>query len=328
MWLQDSNVINVSSSGDGDAVGAEITVRHPGGAATRTIRHIGETGSMMFSLDDALAALFDDNIGEYTCQADIYLNGSLFDTLAFAFQLLDGKSFTNRSHAIARTIYIYDLDEVKKLQIYSPGGGSLNIGGLSFPLSEGLNQYDLSGVITGDGTYTACLTGSGRPVTAAITGDVPRTPSSTSIYWSSQGGGSLVEVFPFCHSIVVDCSCVGNDFVELRYRDADGCYRNIGGKLVKEVNKASSAAYTRTLAYSCYRNIPRRKITGTSRVVTVGFSDMATDAYIQDIRYSEDIWMRMWNGEWWPVALNNDGITVRGDQDTQDVELEIIISEE
>lgn len=339
IWLQDSNVVNVRAVTPTNRVGASITVRHPGGVATRTITHISEINHLLFVLDDALSALADDNIGQYSCQIDLYLNGQPDDSVAFSFQLLDGKSFTNRSHAISRTMYMYDPSELQKVQIYSPGNGVLAIGGQTYPLYEGLNQYNLSSMITGDGTYTLCLTSASQMPVAQVTGDTPKTPYISDIFWSYQGGGGVgsidggdiwksLEVFPICHTLVIDSSCGGNDWVELRYKDVDGCDRYLGGKLIKETNKAETSSYVRTETSNCFRNIPRRKINGTSRSITAGFNDIATDAYPQDIRYSEDVWMRMYNGEWWPVVIASDSIVVKGDQDTQDIELEIIISEE
>lgn len=339
IWLQDSNVVNLSAVDVADTVGAEITIRHPGGALARTIRYISEMPQLLFVLDDALAALHDDNIGQYSCQVDTYINGQPDETFTFSFQLLDGKSFTNRSHAISRTMYIYDPSELVKVQIYSPGNGVLAVGGHNYPLYEGLNQYNLSSLIQGDGVYTMCLMSASQAPVAHITGDVPVNPETTNIYWSFQGGGASgsidggdvwgdVEVFPICHTLVIDSSCGGNDWVELRYKDCDGCDRYLMGKIVKETNKATSSPYVRTETTNYYRNIPRRKINGTTRSITVGFNDISTDAYPQDIRYSENVWMRMYNGEWWPVALNTESIAVKGDQSTQDIELEIIISEE
>ena len=340
VWIQDSNVVNVHAADPGGKVGAEITVRHPGGVETRRIRYMGELSQLLFVLDDALAALHDYNIGQYTCQVDLYLDGVQVDSFSFNFQLLDGKSFTNRSHAISRTIYIYDLDELAKLQIYSPETGIFAVTGGTFILREGLNQYNLTSNITANGEYSACLQSGYQLPVAQITGDTPERPWLHDLYWTVTGDGTQPtkfdggdvwwkgEVFPICHTIVVDDSCSGDDFVELRYRDADGCERYLGGRLVKEVNKAETQSYTRTETTNAFRNIPRRRISGTSRAVTVGFSDIATDAYPQDIRYSEEVYMRMYDGEWWPVVVASDSITTKGSQDTQDFELEIIISEE
>lgn len=340
IWLQDSNVVNIRALNPQHTVGADIIIRHPGGTETRNIRHISEMNQLLFVLDDALAALHDENIGQYSCQIDTYVNGQADSTLTFAFQLLDGKSFTNRSHAISRTIYIYDLSELNKVQIYSPGNGHFTVNGTNLALYEGLNQYNLSTYIQGQGSFTVCLTSDAQGPIAQITGDTHINPNSSYLYWSVQGGGGggesidggdiwqQIEVFPVCHTIVVDTSCNGNDFAELMYRDCDGCIRYIGGKILKEANKAETKKYVRTETTNAFRNIPRSKITGTSRSITVGFNDIATNTYIQDIRYSEDVWMRMYNGEWWPVVVATDSITVKGQEETQDVELDIIISEE
>lgn len=339
IWLGDSNCVVVESSVATDAVGARIVVRHPNGSATRSILHLSEMNRLLFVLDDALMAMDTDNIGQYSVQTDIYLNGTLATTWTFTFQLLHGKSFTNRSHGISRTLYIYHPDEANKLQFYSPADGYFEAGNTQYPLNEGINSYNLGWYLLHDGNYTVCLKSAQTTSNVVISGDMPLTPTSHELYYSTNGGGDPTDevkggdiwkgeedTFPICHTIVVDTTCSGTDFIELMYRDCDGCIRYIGGKLVKEVNKATGDAYTRTNG-EVFKNIPRRHLTANSRTITAGFYDMATDAYVQDIRYSDQVWMRNYNDEWVPVVIASDSITVKSG-DTQDIEMDIIISEE
>lgn len=339
VWLGDSNCITIESSNSSDKVGADIIVRHPSGTSTRTITYISETNRLMFVLDDALKALNNDNIGEYSVQIGMFVNGARFRTITFGFQLLDGKSFTNRSHGISRTIYLYNSDEVSKIGIYSPSDGVLSAGTTTYDLYEGLNQYNLGWMVNGNGRFSVCLESARTTPSVIISGDTPITPTSQELYYSVRGGGDPTvsvkggdiwkgeeDTFPICHTIVVDTTCGGTDFIELMYRDCDGCIRYIGGKLVKEVNKATGDAYTRTNG-DVFKNIPRRHLTANSRTITAGFYDVATDAYLQDIRYSDQVWMRNYNDEWVPVVIASDSITVKSG-DTQDIEMDIIISEE
>lgn len=341
VWLGDSNCVTIESMSTSDKVGAEIIIRHPAGVQTRTIRHLSELPRLLFVLDDALLALMDDNIGQYTAQVNVYNNGDFSFTRTFTFQLLDGKSFTNQSHAISRTIYIYDPTELVKLQVFSPQSGVFRIGQNTLPLTRGLNQFNLSSLITNYGNYEFCLEDNTVPPIAVISGDVANSPTSSTLYFSTvQGGGStsaevdggdvwkyMESIFPVCYTLVYDEGCWNYDFVELMYKDCDGCNRYLGGKLSSETNKVSGSGYERTDGTNVYRNIPRRHIETTQRTIKVGFLDIAKNAYPQDILYSDEVYMRMYNTEWWPIVINDESITTNRD-DNFDFELNITISKE
>lgn len=341
VWLWDSNTITIESANTSDKVGGEIIIRHPNGTETRTIRHISELSKITFVIDDALMALADDNIGQYTTQVNVYNNGALVFTKSFAFQLLYGKSFTNQSHAMSRTAYIYDADELIKFQVYSPSSGVFSFEGNQTTLSRGLNQYNLSSLVTSYGTYDFCLQNSQVTPVAIISGDNYITPTSSKIYWtqtrsghsnsSTEKGGNVWRydetIFPVCCRLIFEEPCRDNDFVELMYRDTDGCFRYLGGKLANSTDTVSGTSYTRLDYTNVFRNIPHKHTDSTKRTLKVGFIDIARNAYPQDILYSDEVFMRMYNGEWWPVTIGSDKIEIKSN-DTQDIELEIIISEE
>ena len=341
VWIGDSNIITVESDDTDDKIGAEIIIRHPAGIETRTIRHFSDLYKLLFVIDDALLALMDDNIGQYTAQINVYRNNLYIFTRSFSFQLLKGKSFTNQSHAIGRTIYIYNPDELYKLQIFSPASGVFTVAGQNFNLTRGLNQFNLMNYITNLGTYGYCLQNSQVEPIAIVSGDVAKTPYISQIQytlvragWSAditEKGGDVWRyddtIFPVCGDIVMEEACWNSDFVELRYTDTDGCVRYLGGKLASETNTVNGINYYRTDSTNVFRNIPRRYIDGTKRTVKVGLIDIATNAYPQDILYSDEVFMRMYDGEWWPVVIGTDKIEIKSG-DTQDIELEVIISEE
>lgn len=337
VWIGDSNIITIKSSIDTDKVGGEIIIRHPDGTATRTIRYLSELNRILFILDDALTALNDGNIGQYTIQVNVFKNGNLSFTRTFSFQLLQGKSFTNQSHGISRTLYIYDASELVKVQIYSPNNGAFHIGSDYLTLNRGLNQYNLSSHIENTGEYSFCLTDVPVQPIAVISGDVAKTPTVSTLFYTvtnasssneSQGGDVWryeETIFPVCYDLVFENVCWDYNFVELRYKDSDGCTRYLGGKIASETNKSTVTAYEYTDGSNVFRNIPRNYQEGTSRSLKIGFADIAKNAYPQDIMYSELVEMKMYNSEWWPIVLESDSITVKN-EDYIDLELSIIIS--
>lgn len=339
VWVGDSNIITIESSLSTDKVGAEIVIRHPSGTETRTIRHLSELPKILFFLDDALMALEDDNIGQYTVQANVYKNGVVVFTRTFSFQLLKGKSFTNQSHGIGRTIYIYNADELVKVQVYSPSNGAFHIGSSYLTLTRGLNQYNLTSYLENTGTYQFCLQDVPVQPVAIISGDVAKTPTISTLFYTVTNSGSQSQeiggdiyrhsetIFPICNTIVYEESCWNNNFVELRYRDSDGCTRYLGGNIISETNKVTGTPYERTDGTNVFSNIPYRLINTTQRSLKVGFTDIARNAYPQDLLYSETIDMRMYDGSWWPVVLEKESLELKS-EDYSSFELSIIISRE
>lgn len=340
VWVGDSNIITIESSTLTDKVGGEIIIRHPNGTETRTIRHLSELPKLLFVLDDALIGLDDDNIGQYTVQVNAYKNGVVSFAKSFSFQLLKGKSFTNQSHAISRTIYIYDNTELNKMQVYSPSNGVLHIGNSLLTLTRGLNQYNMTSYIQSIGTYGFCLEDVPSQPVAVVSGDLAKTPTSSTLFWSEVRSGTVASdekggdvwkyeetIFPVCYTIVYEEACWNYDFVELRYRDTDGCIRYLGGRIGSEKNKVQGTMYERTDGTNVFRNIPYRYIGSTQRSLKICLQDIAKDAYPQDILYSDTVEMRMYNGEWWPVTIESDTIEIKNNT-YLDIELNIIISRE
>lgn len=325
IWLQDSNVIQLSS--DTRTVGAQITVTHPSGE-NKTVRYLSELHTLVFTLDDILLSLHDDNIGRYTVEVEVYENGSQSGQISFAVQVLNGKTYQDRSHGTSRVIYIYNPDELTKLQIYSPENGTVSVSSSSYDIYEGLNQLNLGWVT--DSLYL-CMSGeSSQPITyiTSATGTSPYSglvelQFETASDEGESGGdiwGSKVT-FPICNKLEMVDHCDDYNFCELCYTDADGCIRYLGGKVIEQNDKAESSIYKR-VETQVYKNVPRKKINSLERTIKIGFTNIDKNAYPEDILISENVYFRNYQGEWKQCYLKTDSISVNND-DFIDFELEI-----
>lgn len=335
IWLYDSNVIAIENVA-GHKVGAVITVTHPNGVTTKTIRYFSQVSNITYTITDVLYELFDDNLGQYGCYIELYNNGLYAGSFSFSFQLLAGKSFTNRSHAVETVMYIYNPDELIKFQLYSPANGIVTVGGYNYNVVEGLNQLNLTQPIYQEGTYSLCLGSSSTFPTTTIAHIEPYAHRAeidlvfgTGSAGSAKDGGDVwtgaKEIFPICHTIIYEGHCDDFDFFEVSYTNVDGCRRYIAGKLIDETNNSEFTPYHR-LRNDVFANIPLASVSGHNRKVKVAFSDVNYNAYLSDILLSQTIWYRNYEGEWKECRLSTDKLS-NTTKESEDFTLEFIISE-
>lgn len=330
VWTQDHSPVTVSGTGP---VGAVITVFHPAGE-TRTLSYMSPLEEVTFYLDTTLRELDNDNIGDYRCELALYQNYTLVTTFSFWFKVYKGKSFQDRTHGTSQYMYIYDMTELIKLQIWSPSAGTASINGSTFNINPGLNSLNLSSVITGTGLYTICLSDpSSSTLDAFIISDNALTPTSSTLMFKTkteegepQIGGNVIKsasIFPVCHTIEVSSSCEDYPFAELMYRDTDGCTRYLGGIIENDTPTVKRTAYTR-LDDSVYKDVPRSVLSDSNNMIKVQFNDIDIHSNFQDILYSDVLMLRRrWDNEPIPVRLKTDKLVVDAKEDLVDFELEI-----
>lgn len=330
-WLKDSNVIKLTST---DEVGAEVIITEPSGD-THTLVYFSDTNSLMFILDDALKSLYKESLSPWNIQVKVYEEGLLVDTLGFYMYVFDGKSFITRSHGSAKTIYVYNQDELSKLQIYSPSTGIATLDNWSGTVNTGITGLNLQSVIQSAGDYSLCVASSSAvPSSAVIIADESVNPTKSNLTVSiiagydpdTKTGGDVwgtKTIFPMCYNIIYPEVCDGYDFIELMYVNTDGCYRYLGGKLLSETDDVKEEGWS-TITTEIYNANPSRWIQSSEKVIKVGFSDILKDSYSTDILYSDNIWLRTWDNEWRKVRLKTSSLTITNEE-YQDFELELYV---
>lgn len=335
VWKQDSTAVKLS--GGVANIGAQITVTNPTGDYY-VLEYYSEQYSLLFYLDDAIRALWNDNLSQWYCKVKVFSgNTQVGSDLNFSFNVLDGKSFITRSHGISSTIYAYSAAELHKLQVFSPQNGQATCGNYSAYCYYGLNQFMLDSVITTEGEYQLCLRDSHSfPPVAYITGDDAKTPTLTALTFEVRstpvnytfGGDVFAEnkvIFPICHKIIFEDHCNDYNFGEIRYTDLDGMVRYLGGKIVTDSDDVKTESYF-TSDVDVFNRVPNRYILGHEKVIKLVLSDIDKNAYPHDLLYSQDIYVRTWNGDWKQCSLKTSKFD-RKDEDYYDIELEIIVSQ-
>ena len=334
IWKQDSTAIRVSGVQN---IGATIVIANPE-QNYYVLEYYSDQDELLFYLDDAIRALWTDNIAAWYCKVIVYSNEILVGTaMNFNFNVLDGKSFISRSHGISSTIYVYDPSELYKLQVFSPQQGIVSCGQFSSYCYYGLNQYNLMQYITQEGEYQLCLRDSNQvPAQVNISGDIPVDPNSSIITFSvlqapvnQTYGGDVFSpnkvIFPICHKIIFQDHCDDYNFGEIAYTDLDGMRRYLGGKVIQDKDEVKSESYF-TSNVDIYNRIPNRYLTSHEKTLTLYLSDIEKNAYPHDLIYSQSMQYKGWDGQWRPCALKTSQL-IRKDEDYYDIELEIIISQ-
>lgn len=309
VWLNDNNIIRVASSVSGESVGARVAVREPTGSQL-ILDYWSETNELVFLLNDTLKQLFTNNTSSWDVLVQPYSFSTPQVSFTFQMKVLWGKSFPDRSHGAATTIYWNDVNELTKLQIFSYEGGSAIVQNNSFTLAAGVNSLNLGSLSIGEDERIHILS----------TNVLETTPDVLGGIWSD----TRVNAEDYYITLKNVPVCADYNAVRIYYNDTDGCYRWIAGKLKKETNSAKGSTYSSIS--SIYRNGANKHIDSTSKTVTVGYQGIDSAAYLQDIMYSEDVRMLNYNGDLVPVSVNTSKLT--NEDFENDFEIEYLINSE
>lgn len=333
LWLQDNNTIKVT--GNSSKIGCRIVITSPDGK-TNTLEYYSPINTLLFNIGDNINHLYDESYPSTQWFIDIYLsNGdeNWTEQFTFATTVIDGKSFSTKSHGSSSVIYFYG-DPV--IQIFSPHDGKITINSYTFDIKTGINDIapSLAG-ITGPGEYTLDLDNkSTYPPTAYILNTIPITPYSTKIVFDviEQGvdsipGGTLwnpEQIFPKHLTLKWEEKC-SRDEVIIYYRNTDGCIRYVSGKLIEETDTFSPTKH-HGMDTSVYKYAPIYINNSNSKILKIGFENIDPGFEFNDIIYSP--WVKI-KGIYEDVncMLKTDSIKNEKNNGFDNFELEIIVSE-
>lgn len=333
VWLQDNNNILISSSYG--SFSAELTISSP--YKSIKITHNTPLDEIMFDLNEPLRYLYHEDT--LTSQMSIWridiniITPSFSNSFGFDYRVYDGISFTTKTHGTSDIIYVYNAEELSNIMLYSPADGEAVIGGNTKPISSGVNQLDLSNIITNPGNYNLYLRSKLEyPPIANIIYDIALTPSSSDIYFKAQeqsdpgtlNGGSLMyhkQIFPMNHTIIYEEPCDNFPFAEIRYINTDGCYRYFGGKILEMTDSNDQKSYDKPDLLK-YNTTPKYLNLSTEKIIKIGAEDILLGAEIEDIIYSSKLWIRDIKGDWMDCEIETHSIVQTGSE-YSDVILEI-----
>lgn len=336
VFLHDTTVIKIEST-IGNNIGAEITIVNPNFDG-KVLKYDSDLSELYFHLDDVLKSLYNDdfatNLRNPWWVSLLMYDGNQLTSAAFYMQILNGTSFSNRTHSCSPVIYIYNADELYNLQVYAPSAGQIIWNGGRTDVYKGINKIDLHTDITTTGEHIFSIQSKSQlePI-AEITGTEPITAGSMRILFdsftpeSSQSltGGDIwdkMSIFPMQYKLIYEEHCDDYNFVELRYIDCDGCLRYIGGKLIEETDSSKSTPF-HTTTTEIYNTSPKGILTDKSKTLKIGFNDFERIAHISDIQYADYLWIRGIDDNWYNCILKSSNFTTNKDE-LIDFELEII----
>lgn len=308
VFLNDNNIIRVGSSISSDTVGARIVVREPTSNQV-ILDYWSETNEIVFLLNDSLLQLFNDNLSAWDVLVECYSNSTPQASFSFNINVYDGKSFPDRSHGCTQTIYWSDISDLVKLQLFTYEGGTAVVKNTPFTLTPGITSLNLTNLYLNDNEKIHITANNVLPTTPQYLGDI----------W-----GTSVSSEEYDINLIYREKCSKEGFITIYYYDCDGCMRTINGKMSKETNNSKGTNYGRI--ENIYRNGAYKLITSNSKVVTVGFSDIANTAYLQDIMYSDKILMKNYNGDFIRVSVNSNKLDNK--EFENDFEIEFLINNE
>lgn len=308
VFLNDNNIIRVGSSITSDTVGARIVVREPTQNQV-VLDYWSETNEIVFLLNDSLLQLYNDNLSQWDVLVECYSNSTPQATFSFQMNVYDGKSFPDRSHGCTKTIYWSDINDLVKLQLFTYEGGTAVVKNTTFTLTPGITSLNLTNLYLSDNEKIHITANNILPTTPQYLGDI----------W-----GSKMEADDYYIDLVYKQKCNEDGAVKIYYKDCDGCGRIITGKMSKEVNNSKGTNYGRI--DNIYKNGAYKLITSNSKIVTIGFSDVASTAYLQDLMYSNDIRMVNYNGDFVKVSLNTSKMENKALEN--DFEIEFLVNNE
>lgn len=308
VFLNDNNIIRVGSSLTSDTVGARIVVREPTQNQV-VLDYWSETNEIVFLLNDSLLQLYNDNLSQWDVLVECYSNSTPQATFSFQMNVYDGKSFPDRSHGCTKTIYWSDINDLVKLQLFTYEGGTAVVKNTPFTLTPGITSLNLTNLYLSDNEKIHITANNILPTTPQYLGDI----------W-----GSKMEADDYYIDLIYKQKCNEDGAVKIYYKDCDGCGRIITGKMSKEVNNSKGTNYGRI--DNIYKNGAYKLITSNSKIVTIGFSDVASTAYLQDLMYSNDIRMVNYNGDFVRVSLNTSKMENKALEN--DFEIEFLVNNE
>lgn len=334
IWLYDLNKIHIEGTATG--FNTKIRIQNPEGGSS-VLEYTTRTKSIMFVLDDNIRWLWEKGNGDWSFTITID-DDQIF---SFSSKVLNGKSFLNKTHGSSNVIYLYSMDTVydhRTIEVYSPNDGRLVVGNASYPVDYGWNTVYLPNIdILGTGDYDILLTNrNADSVTAMVTADKGIKPPVTELTWAYQihsdgvtiDGGTLYEerqIFPQTIRLHYNELCEGD--VVLRYSDTDGCIRHIAGKLLEVKDEFKPTNLSNVVRSERYKYNPTFTNNSNSKTIRIGLYEVESGAETNDIIFSDTLQILDINNEWTDCVLKTSTVTNFKNNDFDNLEFEIYISE-
>lgn len=337
-FLYDNNYIKISVSDESFSsrysVGAIVTVTNQKGIS-KSLRYVSEVSTLYFDLSQVFIELYSEYV--FTVKINLLKDGVNIGDHLFTTYITRGKSLPFKSHNSERVLYFNDEEDLTNFEIFSYNRGTLNIDNNLISINGGINILDLTSYITKDKEYSACFSLNSIGQNTTEIDNITTTNNSAIITLKSSNynkignkGGDLwnnTEYYSnnsYCYTLNKRSSCQDFDIVKIKYRNVDGCFRTIVGKLIEENNEAELNNYYYSVD-SKYKSISSKFITKSKSIIKVGFNDISKFSSFGDMIFSDILYFKNYNNDWIPCSLLTESITTNRLSECNDFELEFEI---
>lgn len=305
--LNDNNIIRIESL-NMKAVGGRLTFTNSDSQSV-SLEYSSELSTLTFKLQDTLKKLVRGQHSLITVTGNVSNDGVSYAITSFSFYVEQGRTLLSRTAGNVRTMYWQDVEDLKKVNIYTPVGGSAVVGSTSFTLHAGVNVVDMSSLnLTSDFTINVQLSyahGDEPTYFGDIWKHSPSTPATRYTI-------NMIQV-----SAGADCNPANpSNFGKIRFLNVDGCYVTFIGKVTKEKFSNTQQTY---ITDSIVVNMPNSLLTSCTDEVTMSFQDVEHLAYFYDIMWSTDIMYLAGNNTWQKCILSSTNLT-QEDEDFNNIE--------
>ena len=315
--INDRNIINVYSVTD-DPVAAILTFTCNG--ASVQLEYSSELTHLSFHINSTLKKITNGQHQTVTVSGSVANDEISYPINPVTFVVELGRTLNSRPHGCCRTMYWQNNDDLRKVGIYVPVGGTATVGAYNYTLQAGVNsinllEYNGSDVTPPSGDFKIHITLSySHNQDPVFFGDLWKH-CSTNINDNTKYDISMVLI-----TAGNDCTDDNSiSYGKIMFLDTDGCYKTFIGRVT---NMKYTVKQSEFVNNGLVVNDPISMITNVQQEVTIKFADVAHNAYIHDIMFSTSILYQNGYNEWKNCIVADSNISEKSGE-YNDVEIKL-----
>ena len=316
--INDRNIIKVNSL-TARPVGGRFTFDCNG--ETATIEYQSELENLVFRINSSLKKITNGQHQTVTVSGSVSNGSASYDITPFTLVVEQGRSLNSRPHGCCRTMYYQNDDDLSKVEIYVPVGGTAVTSLYSYPLEAGVNSLDLT---TYDGNPVAPPSGD-FPIEIRLSYSHGDTPTYFGDLWRHSSDNLQEQTNYFIHMVNVPAGSDCGDsnsiaYGKIRFLDTDGCYKTFLGRVTAMKYSLKQDEYINN---TLVMDNPSSLLTDVSQEMTLVFGDIKHNAYLYDIAYSPSIQYLNGYGEWKDAILADSNLNETNGDEMDEVTIKI-----
>lgn len=315
----DRNTVVVRSL-TGDEVGARLTFSD---ALSNSIvlEYQSENSILVFNIVDTIRALLNGQHQTMTVSGNVSNGGVSYNITPFAVTVERGRTLNDRPAGCVRTMYYMNDQDLEKMNIYVPVGGTITVNNNTYPLVAGVNSLNLT-----EDQYGTPITPPSGNFSGQVVLSYPHStePTVFGSLWHHNNEADTRYDISFVQ-VYGGYDCGGgsySNYFKLKFLNCDGCWETFIGKLIKQKRTVTYGEY---VSGGLVKNTPMATVNETKDEVIVALEDIPYDAYFTDIVFAQEIVFENGYGELKNCILGSNNITDEPKDGTSNFEITLKI---